>query len=138
MCLVPDRIAGKSPGSPNPDEPIAFCLSQHISSEDEQDTEKWQHGGAHLEVLVAEVPDEGQPVHVEHEGSNQRDEQVKRWTELCDVRLERVNVWDDEEEQEHPHSDERHQEHAPEFGHVTVHLVIHVPVRCHLIGKLIP
>lgn len=74
MCLVPDRIAGKSPGSPNPNKPVAFCLSQQIADKDEQDAKERQHGGAHLEVLKTEVPDKGQSVHVEHKGNDQGDE----------------------------------------------------------------
>lgn len=56
MRFVPDRIAGESPGSPYADEEIALRFSQHISDDNEQDAQKRQHGGAHLETLVAETP----------------------------------------------------------------------------------
>ena len=138
MCLVPDRIAGESPGSSYSDEEIPLCFPQHESDGDEQHAHERQHCGAHLEVCKSEAPSQSQPVDVKHESDNQHDEEIEYLAKLCDVRLEWINIWDNDEENQHSQSDEGHQEHAPEFGCIAIHLVVHIPVRCHLIGKLIP
>ncbi len=68
MRLIPDRIAGESPGSPNPDEEVSLGLSQQITDGDAQDAHERQHRGAHLEILIAKAPGQRQPVDVKHEG----------------------------------------------------------------------
>ena len=138
MRLIPDCIAGESPRSPNPDEEITLGLSQQITDGDEQDAHEREHSSAHLEILIAEAPGQRQPVDVEHEGHHQRDEQVESLTELRDVRFEGINPWNYEEQYEHSKGNQRHQKYAPESGDVTVHLIVRVPVGCHLIGELIP
>jgi hypothetical protein len=90
---------------------------------------------AHAEVSVGSRQSH---MDVEHEGHHQCNEQVEHVTELGNVGLEWIDVWDDDEQQEQSQCHQRQQEHAHKFGCVAVHLVIGIPMRRHLVGQLIP
>src|SRR3990172_2155609 len=138
MRFIPHSVTGERPGSPYSDEEISFCFSQQIANEDEQQANKGQHGRTHPEILISKTPNNRQPMHIEEKYDHQDDEQVERPAELRDIRFERVNGWDNHEQAEHSQRDQRHHEHAPEPGHGSIHLVVLIPVRSHLIWQLIP
>lgn len=138
MRLLPDGVTGESPRRADADEEVTLCFAKHEADEDEEQAHGREQHGAESEACVAETPSQHQPVDVEHEGYEQHDEQVERLTELGDVCLVWVNVWDDQKQQEQSQCDKRYQEHAPEFGHIAVHFIVDVPMRCHLIRQLVP
>jgi hypothetical protein len=49
--------------------------------------------------------------------------------ELLDILLERVDPWNQQEDQQHHHRDQRHQEGAPELSHGAVDTALGIPVR---------
>ena len=64
--------------------------------------------------------------------------QLEHVAELGDVCLQRIDVRDEEEKHQHTESDQRHEEYAPEPGHITVDLVVGIPMRCHGIWQTVP
>src|SRR5215207_2841834 len=138
MCLVPDGITGESPGCANANEEVAFGFSHHKTNEDKEKSNGREHGTTHLEIVNSQAPGQGQTIEVDHKCNHQHNKRVKRLTELCDVCLKRVDRWHYEEQREHSQRDKRQQENTPEFGHVTIHLIIQVPVGCHLVRQTVP
>ena len=78
----------------------------------------------------------GQNVQVEQERHNEDDEEVERPAELGDVRFERINDRDQQEQTQHDQGDHRHEEGAPEARHGAVDLIGRVPMRGHLLRQL--
>ena len=97
MSLVPNRIATQCPWGTDADEEVSLCLAEHEANEDEEQSHRGQHGCAHLEIGVSQVPGKRQAMHVQHERHDQDDEHIERIAELGDVRPERINGWKHEE-----------------------------------------
>ena len=128
MGVVPDGIAGERPGCADADEEIALGLSHHEADKDEEQADGWQHSAAHPEIGVSKIPGECKSIEVDHKSDDQHDEQVECAAELGNVSFEWVNRWDHQEQHEHSQGNEGHQEHSPGPGHITIGLVINIPV----------
>ena len=56
MDFIPNIIAGERPRCSDADEPVAFCLAQHGTDDEEQQSYYRQHGFADAQVCVTQVP----------------------------------------------------------------------------------
>ena len=128
MGLIPDGITGERPGCADANKEVALGLPHHEANKDKEQSECWQHGAAHPETGVPEIPGECKSIDVDHAGDDQYDEQVERAAELSNVSFEWINRWDHQEQYEHSQCYERHHEHSPSPGHIAIRLVIDVPV----------
>lgn len=98
VSFIPNPVAGQRPRGADAYKEVALGLAEHIADEEEQDAHGRQHGFAHTKVGVAKIPAQRQSVDIEHERNDQHDEQVERIAELGNIRFERVDIRDDQEQ----------------------------------------
>ena len=128
MGLIPDGIAGERPGCADANKEVAPGLPHHEADKDEEQADGWQHGAAHPEIGVSEIPGKCKSIDVDHTSDDQYNEQVERAAELCNIGFEWINRRDHQEQYEHSQCYKGHHEHSPGPGHIAIRLVIDVPV----------
>lgn len=100
MGVGPDLFVGERPGGADADEPVLFGMFHHCASNVVEDSDRWNQGLAHGEV-VPSVPHDEECVDVTEKSDDEEDEGVVRLSKLADVLAKGINPRNSGEEPDH-------------------------------------
>ena len=134
MGFIPDFVIAHRPRVTYADEPVAPGFADEHTGIEKECSQGRQHGCADADG-VSQVICQGKKVQICQESHQEDNEHIESSSKGSDIFFQRVDLGQNQEKQEEPNGHDGHEEHAPETGHVAIHLVFYVPMGGHLLGK---